>query len=52
MENYGGIISTGETPNSSTRALCKSYQKSSSRKAGGNGKENEFVLKKYIFYIS
>jgi hypothetical protein len=28
MENHGGIISTGETPDSSTRALWESYQQS------------------------
>jgi len=28
MENHGGMISTGETPDSSTRALWKSYQQS------------------------
>jgi hypothetical protein len=28
MQNSGGIISTGETLDSSTRALCKSYKQS------------------------
>jgi fructose-bisphosphate aldolase class 1 len=28
MENHGGIISTDESPDSSTRALWKSYQQS------------------------
>jgi hypothetical protein len=28
MENNGGIISTRETLDSSTRALCKSYKQS------------------------
>jgi hypothetical protein len=36
MENHVGMISTGETPDSSTRALWQSYQQSSNSKTEGN----------------
>jgi hypothetical protein len=35
MKNYGGMISAGEIPDSSTRAVWQSYQQSSSIKWGG-----------------
>jgi hypothetical protein len=41
MENHGGMILTGITPDSSTRALWQSYQQNqSSSKAGGTGEGN------------
>jgi hypothetical protein len=51
MENHGGMISTLETPDSSTRALWKSYQQ---RRLVANKEElgernNEFDLTKYLF---
>jgi hypothetical protein len=39
MEKHGGIIQTGETHDSSTRALWQVYQQSSNSKAGGIVKE-------------
>jgi hypothetical protein len=44
MENHGGMISTGETPDSSSRALWKFYQQSSGNKEEGTGEGNEFYL--------
>jgi hypothetical protein len=52
MENHHGMISIGETPDSSTTALWQSYRQSSSNKAGGTGKINEFCLTKYLFHSS
>jgi hypothetical protein len=37
MENHGGMILKGETPDSSTTALWKFYQQLSSSKAEGTG---------------
>jgi hypothetical protein len=37
MENHGGMILTGGTPESYTRAFWQSYLQSSSSKAGGTG---------------
>jgi hypothetical protein len=52
MEDYGVIISTGETPDWSTRAFWKSNQSSSS-KAGGTGVGNdEFCLTNYAVLTS
>jgi hypothetical protein len=49
VDNYGGVMSTGKTPDSSTRALWKSYKQSSSSKAGGTGERNyKFGLMKYL----
>jgi hypothetical protein len=49
VENYGGMMSTGKNAYSSTRALCQSYQQSSSNKAGGTGEViDEFYLTKYL----
>jgi hypothetical protein len=48
MENHGGMISTEETPNSSTRALWQSYQQSYLvAKQEVLGKGNEFGLTKH-----
>jgi hypothetical protein len=48
-----GMMSTGETPDSSTTAQCQSCQQSYSSKGGGTGEENdEFCLMKYLFHTS
>jgi hypothetical protein len=50
MDNNGGMKSTGTSPDSSIKGRCKSYQQSSSSKAGGTGKVNdEFDVTKYLF---
>jgi hypothetical protein len=41
MEIHGGMISTGKTPDSSTRALWQSYQQSTRNKAGGDGEGHD-----------
>jgi hypothetical protein len=53
IENNGGIISTGETPDSSTRALWKSYQQSNlvaNQEELGEG--NEFRLRNICVHTS
>jgi hypothetical protein len=51
LENHGGMISTGETPDSSTRALWESYQQSASNKTGETDDVNyESWLMKYLFH--
>jgi hypothetical protein len=53
MENRGGMMSTGETPDSSTRAILILPALSYSIKSGGNGERNdEFCLTKYLFRSS
>jgi hypothetical protein len=45
MENYGGMTSTGETPDSSTGALWKFYRQLFLNKGGGAGEgNNKFCL--------
>jgi hypothetical protein len=39
MDNHGGMVSTGATPDSSIRALWKSYQQSSNSKSRGTTKK-------------
>jgi hypothetical protein len=52
MENRDGIISTGETPDSSTRALWQAYHQSCSSKTGGTREENdEFCVSKCFLFI-
>jgi hypothetical protein len=52
MEKHDEMISTGETPDSSTRALWQSYL-SPSCKSGGKGDVNdEFCLTMYLFHTS
>jgi hypothetical protein len=49
IENNGGIISTGESSDSSIRARGQSHQQSCSSKAGLTGEGNyEFGLPKYL----
>jgi hypothetical protein len=43
MENQGGMILAGETPDSSTRALWQAYQQSFSSKSGGTGQRKSCI---------
>jgi hypothetical protein len=52
MENHGGMISTENAANLSTRALLKSYQVSSSSKAAEIGEGNEYCPRKHLSHIS
>jgi hypothetical protein len=46
-----GMMSTGETPDSSTTAQCQSCQQPYSSKGGGTGEGNdEFCLMKYLLH--
>jgi hypothetical protein len=47
-QDHCGMISTRETPDSSTRALWQSYQQSNSKNEGND----EFCLTKYLFHTS
>jgi hypothetical protein len=52
VENHGEMISTGKTPDFSTRALWKSYQQNhlvAKREELGEGND-EFGLTKYYFF--
>jgi hypothetical protein len=49
MENHGGMMSAGKTPESSTIALWQSYLESPSSKEGELGERNdEFCLTNYL----
>jgi hypothetical protein len=52
MWKHGGMMSTGETPDSSTRDLWQFYPKLSSSKVGVTGEVyDEFCLTKYPFIL-
>jgi hypothetical protein len=49
MKSHSGMISTGKTPDTSTRAFWKSYQQSPISKAEVTGEgKYDFALAKYL----
>jgi hypothetical protein len=51
IENYGGMISIGETSDSFTTPLWQSYQLSSRSKSGGTSEGNDKFILLNVSYL-